>query len=111
MSWRDWPNRQKLRLQLAKLARQLSSIRNEFATVSTVSSRMVANRVQHASSDYWKAVDAYSRDEFQQARSLVAAGLVEAKFIRKLLEAENTERELGDGVFFEYGDKSDSYSN
>lgn len=111
VSWRDWSSRQKLRLQLARLGRELAAIKSEFAIVSSVSSRMLANRIQHASSDYWKAVEAYSRDEFQKARSLTAAGLVESKFIRKLLEAETTERELGEGVFFEYGDKSDSHSN
>lgn len=111
MSWRDWSSRQKLRLLLVRLGRELAAIENDFALVSAVSSRMLANRIQHAYSDYWKAVEEYSRDEFQKARSLVAAGLVESKFIRKLLDAETTERELGEGVFFEYGDKSDINSS
>lgn len=111
MSWRDWSNRQKLRLQLSRLGQELAAIKSEFELVAKVSSRMVANRIHIASSDYWKAVEAYGRDEFEEARQLVSAGLVETKFIRKLLEAETTERELGESVFFEYADKSDSHSN
>lgn len=92
---------------MAKLGQDLAAIKSEFELVSKVSSRMVANRIHLASSDYWKAVEAYSKDEFENARHLVSAGLVETKFIRRLLEAETTERELGEGEFFEYADKSD----
>jgi hypothetical protein len=37
--------------------------------------------------------------------------LVETGFIRKLLDAETAERELGESVFFEYADKNDSQSS
>jgi hypothetical protein len=111
MSWRDWSGRQKLRLQLARLGQELTAIKNDFDLVSQKSSRMVANRIQHATSDYWKSVEAYSADEFETAKHLVAAGLVELTFIHKLLEAETTERELGAGEFFEYADKSDHHSS
>lgn len=100
-----------MRLQLAKLGKELAKIKAEFELVSAVSSRMVANRIHNAASDYWKAVEAYSHDDFDKARHLVSAGLVEARFIYKLLEAETTERELGESVFFEYADKSDSSSS
>lgn len=96
---------------MARLGQELSAIKSEFDLVSDLSSRMLANRVQHAASDYWKAVEAYSKDDFEKARQLVKAGLVETGFIRKLLEAETTERELGESVFFEYADKSDGQSS
>jgi hypothetical protein len=110
VSWRNWSNRQKLRLQLARLGQDLQTIKTEFDLVSQESSRMVANRIHHAASDYWKAVEAYAGDNFETAKNLVSAGLVEVSFIRKLLEAETTERELGESDFFEYGDKSDHHS-
>lgn len=96
---------------MARLGQELAAVKNEFELVSQKSSRMVANRIQHASSDYWKSVEAYSGDDFELAKSLVSAGLVELKFIQKLLEAETTERELGDSEFFEYADKSDHHSS
>lgn len=111
MSWRDWSNRQKLRLQLSRLGQELATIKTEFGLVAEVSSRMVANRIHLAASDYWKAVDAYSRDEFEESRLLVKAGLVETAFIRKLMDAETAERELGESAFFEYGDKSDAQAS
>ena len=96
---------------MAKLGQDLTAIQTEFDLVSSVSSRMVANRIHYAASDYWKAVDAYSRDNFEEARLLVKVGLVETGFIRKLLDAETAERELGESVFFEYADKNDSQSS
>ena len=96
---------------MSRLGQELSAVKNEFALVSQKSSRMVANRIHHAASDYWKAVEAYSGDDFEKAKQLVRAGLVEVSFIRKLLEAETTERELGNGEFFEYADKSDYRSS
>ncbi len=96
---------------MAKLGQDLAAIEAEFSHVSALSSRMVTNRIQHASSDYWKAVEAYSRDEYEKAKQLVSAGLVEMKFIHKLLDAETAERELGESVFFEYADKSDSHTS
>jgi hypothetical protein len=96
---------------MARLGQQLAAIKTQFELVADSSSRMVANRIQHASSDYWKAVQAYSADDFELAKSLAAAGLVEMKFIQKLLEAETTERELGESEFFEYADKSDHGSS
>ena len=111
MSWRDWSNRQKLRLQLSRLGQELATIKTEFGFVAAVSSRMVANRIHLAASDYWKAVEAYSRDEFEEARLLVKAGLVETGFIRKLMDAETAERELGESIFFEYADKKDTQAS
>lgn len=93
---------------MTKLGQDLSAIKTEFDLVATVSSRMVANRIHQASSDYWKAVDSYSQDNFEEARLLVKAGLVETAFLRKLMDAETTERELGESIFFEYADKSDN---
>lgn len=107
MSWRDWSSRQKLRLQLAQLGRDLSVILSHYENVSAVSSRTVAQRIHHASSDYWKAVKAYSNEEFDRARRLVSAGALEIKFIKQLLEAETTERELGESVFFEFATEKD----
>lgn len=107
MSWRDWTKRQKLRLQMAQLGRDLSAIISQYERVSAVSSRTVSNRIQHASSDYWKAVKAYSNEEFDKAQRLVSAGILEIKFIKQLLDAETTERELGEGVFFEFAGKKD----
>jgi hypothetical protein len=94
-------------LQLAQLGRDLSVILSHYESVSAVSSRTVAQRVQHASSDYWKAVKFYSNDEFDKARRLVSAGALEIKFIKQLLEAETTERELGESVFFEFATEKD----
>jgi hypothetical protein len=96
---------------MARLGQELASVKNEFELVAKDSSRMVANRIQHASSDYWKAVEAYSGDDFELAKSLVSAGLVELNFIKQLLMAETSERELGESDFFEYADKSDHHSS
>lgn len=111
MTFKDWSTRQKLRLQMAKLGQDLTALKTEFDLVASVSSRMVANRIQHASSDYWKAVDAYSRDSLDETRALVKVGLLETAFIRKLMDAETAERELGESIFFEYADKSDAESS
>lgn len=111
MSWKDWSNRQKLRLQLSELGQLLNSLKSAFEQVSDLSSRMVASRVNRALANYWKAVEAYEREDFEKARKLIAVGLVEAGFIARLLEAETTERELGESAFFEYADKSDSKSS
>ncbi len=108
MSWRDWSNRQKLRLQLAQLGRDLSVILTHYESVADVSSRTVAQRIHHASSDYWKAVKAYANEEFDKARRLVKAGALEVKFIKQLLEAETTERELGESVFFEFATEKEN---
>lgn len=102
MTWRDWSNRQKLRLQLAQLGRDLSIVLGQYESVSAVSSRTVALRVHHASSDYWKAVRAFTNQEFEKARRYVSAGALELKFVKQLLDAETTERELGESVFFEF---------
>lgn len=95
---------------MARLGQDLSAIKTEFELVAQKSSRMVANRIHHAASDYWKAVEAYSADEFETAKQLVSAGLVELSFIRQLMDAETAERELGTSDFFEYADKSDHRS-
>ncbi len=96
---------------MSRLGQDLEAVKAEFELVSKQSSRLVANRIQHAASDYWKAVESYSGDDFETAKHLVSAGLVELNFIHKLLEAEITERDLGDSEFFEYADKSDSHSS
>ncbi len=111
MSWQNWTEKQKLRLELAGLGRQVSALKQEYELVASVSSRMVGNRIHLASADYWNAVKLYSRDDFAAARNVVNAGMVEIRFIRQLLDAETAERELGEGVYFEYADKADRQSS
>lgn len=111
MSWQNWVDRQKLRLDLAELGRLVSALKTEYEVVASVSSRMVGSRINGASADYWRAVKSFSKEDFDTARNMVAAGMVEAEFIRKLLDAETAERELGEGVYFEYADKSDKGSS
>lgn len=111
MVWQTWTDRQKLRLELAALGRQISALKREYELVASVSSRMVGNRIHLASADYWQAVKLFSRDELEATRNIVSAATVEAKFIRQLLDAETAERELGAGVYFEYADKADRKSS
>lgn len=111
MVWQNWTEKQRLRLELAGLGKQISALKQQYELVASVSSRMVGNRIHLASADYWRAVKLYSREEFAAARNMVNAGLVEIKFIRQLLSAETAERELGEGVFFEYADKADRESS
>lgn len=107
----SWSEKQSLRLQLSKLGQSLTALKNAFETVSDLSSKMVAGRINRVSADYWKAVDAYSNEDFEKAGRLVTVGLLEAGFVAKLMEAETTERELGESQFFEYADKSDKKSS
>lgn len=51
---------------------------------------------------------AYANEEFDKARRLVKAGALEVKFIKQLLEAETTERELGESVFFEFATEKEN---
>lgn len=103
--------KQKLRLELLSLGQRLTKLKREFALVSEVSSHMVVGRLQRSLSDYWKACKAYEREDFFKASRMVEAGRVEVEFIQALLDAETAERELGEGVFFEFGDKKDEGSN
>lgn len=109
MSWQDWAARQKLRVDLATLGRHVSALKTEHEMVASVSSRMVGSRIHRASADYWRAVKAFSKEDFDSARNMIDAGMVETTFIRKLLDAETAERELGEGHYFEYSDKTDKH--
>lgn len=111
MSWQDWAERQKLRVELATLGRHVSALKTEHEMVATVSSRMTSSRIHRASADYWRAVKAFSKEDFDSARNMIDAGMVEVAFIRKLLDAETAERELGEGLYFEYADKADKKSS
>jgi hypothetical protein len=111
MGWQDWGDRQKLRLELATLGKHVSALKEEYELVSSVSSRMVGNRIHQVSADYWRAVKLFGREDFAAARNMVDAGMVEIGFIRKLLDAETAERELGEGNYFEYADKSNKQSS
>ena len=93
---------------MGQLGRDLSVLLAQYEQVSAVSSRTVSYRMHQASSDYWKSVKAYSNEEFDLAKRLVTAGMLEMKFIKQLMEAETTERELGEGVFFEYGKRENA---
>ncbi len=101
----DWSTQQKLRVSLMQVATKLAAIKHRYQLVAAVSSRMVGNRIQEAQADYWKAVKAFDADNYKKTATLVKAALVEIGFIEQLLDAETTERELGESVFFEYGDK------
>lgn len=111
MSWQDWAERQKLRVELATLGRHVSVLKTEHEMVAAVSSRMTSSRIHRASADYWRAVKAFSKEDFDSARNMIDAGMVEVAFIRKLLDAETAERELGEGLYFEYADKADKKSS
>lgn len=110
MTFGDLITRQKLKAALLRVGTKLAAIKHRYQSVATVSSRMVGNRIQEAQADYWKAVKAADADNYKRASALVTAAQVEIGFIEQLLDAETTERELGESVFFEYSDKSDAQS-
>lgn len=111
MFWRNFWNDQKRRLALTELGQNLAAIKQEHALIADRTSPMIGSRIRCVESDYWKAVAAYSRQDGRLLSNLVSAGSLEIEFIRKLMEAETTERELGESMFFEYGDKSNSRSS
>ena len=111
MTWQDWAERQKLRLELATLGQHVNALKEQYELVASASSRMVGNRIHQASADYWHAVKAFAKEDYATGKNMVNAGMLEVSFIRQLLDAETAERELGEGVYFEYADKADKKSS
>ncbi len=85
----------------------MSRLLADFATVKVSSSKTVGSRVGQAVDDYWRAVDAFGKDQFDAARKELAAAFLEAEFLEQLLKAEAVERELGEGVMFELSQSPD----
>lgn len=91
-----------MRRRLAAIGAELSRLLADFETVKGTSSKTVTNRADRAVDDYWLAVDAFAKDKFDTARQSIAAAYLEARFLDQLLRAEAVERELGEGVMFEF---------
>lgn len=108
MAWTQWAGKQALRIELLSLGQKLTRLQRDFSLVSSSSSRMVSHRLQRACSEYWKACKAYEREKFERTERLLEAGRIEADFIQALLDAETAERELGESIYFEFGDKHDA---
>jgi hypothetical protein len=101
---KELPAEGALSKQLETLALSLAEVRASYEDPGRKYSRMVGNRIQNASGDYWRAVDALGIRDFQKCKRLTRSSRLEVSFIKQLMEAENTEVELGEGEFFEFSD-------
>ena len=108
MPLHDWLVRESLRRRLAVLAVALSELSADFEVVRSVSSETVSDRLEQAVNDYWRAVKAFEKDCFVEARQSIAAAFLEVEFVRSLMAVETVERELGEGDLFELSIPLDS---
>lgn len=88
----------------------LSRLAAEFEAVRADSSRTVTRRLEQAKNDYWQAIKALAADRLAEADQSAAAAFLQVEFIRRLLQAEIAERELGEGVMFELDASADEKS-
>jgi hypothetical protein len=105
--FQDWLERESVRRRLTALGAGLSRVLADYEAVKASSSKTVGGRVEQTVEDYWRAVEAFGKDQFEAARQEIAAACLGAQFLDQLLRSEAVERELGEGNMFELSQNLD----